>query len=65
MGTATESTINTGTLVVDMYDPAAKKLVWQGRATKTLDPGAKEDKRQKDLDKATEKLLKNFPTKQG
>ena len=65
MGTATESTINTGTLVVDMYDPAAKKLVWQGRATKTLDPGAKEDKRQKDLDKATEKLLKNFPPKQG
>jgi hypothetical protein len=48
-----------------MYDPAAKKLVWQGRATKTLDPGAKEDKRQKDLDKATEKLLKNFPPKQG
>jgi len=30
-----------------------------------LDPGAKEDKRQKDLDKATEKLLKNFPPKQG
>ena len=63
MGTATESTINT-ILVVDMYDPGRKKLVWQGRATKTLDPGAKEDKRQKDLDKATEKLW--FPAeKQG
>ena len=65
MGTATESTINTGTLVLDMYDPANKQLVWQGRATKTLDPGAKEDKRLKDLDKATEKLMKNFPPKQG
>ena len=63
MGTATESVINTGTLVVDMYDPATKKLVWQGRATKTLDTNAKEDKRQKNLDKATAKLLKNFPPK--
>jgi hypothetical protein len=65
MGTATESTINTGTLVLDMYDPATKQLVWQGRATKTLDPNAKEDKRQKNLDKATQKLLKNFPPKQS
>jgi hypothetical protein len=65
MGTATESMIDTGTLVLDMYDPASKKLVWQGRATKTLDPNAKEDKRQKNLDKAMQKLLKNFPPKQS
>ena len=33
MGTATSSTINVGTLVLDMYDPATKQLVWAGHAT--------------------------------
>jgi len=64
MGTATSSTISTGTLVLDMYDPATKKLVWTGRATKTLDPGANQEEKQKNLDKAMQKLLKNFPPKQ-
>ena len=64
MGTATSSTINVGTLVLDMYDPSTKKLVWTGRATKTLDPGNSQEKKQKNLDKAMQKLLKNFPPKQ-
>jgi hypothetical protein len=64
MGTATSSTISNGTLVLDMYDPSTKKLVWTGRVTKTLDPGANQQKKQKNLDKATQKLLKNFPPKQ-
>jgi len=64
MGTATSSTISIGTLVLDMYDPSTKKLVWTGRATKTLDPGANQQKKQKNLDKAMQKLLKNFPPKQ-
>jgi hypothetical protein len=41
MATAQSSTIDIGTLVLDMYDPANKQLVWTGRATKTLDPGTK------------------------
>jgi hypothetical protein len=64
MATAQQSTITIGTLVLDMYDPATKQLVWSGRATKTLDPGASQQKRQKNLDKAMQKLLKNFPPKQ-
>jgi hypothetical protein len=64
MGTATSSNISVGTLVLDMYDPATKKLVWTGRATKTLEPGNSQEKKQKNLDKAMEKLLKNFPPKQ-
>src|SRR5262249_18460778 len=28
MGSATSSTINVGTLVLDMYDPPSKQLVW-------------------------------------
>jgi hypothetical protein len=63
MGTATSSTINNGTLVLDFYDPAKKQLIWQGRATKTLDESANENKKQKNLDNAMKKLLKNFPPK--
>lgn len=63
MATATSSTINTGTLALDMYDPATKQLVWRGTASKTLDPGASQEKRTKNLNKAMAKLLKNFPPK--
>jgi hypothetical protein len=38
--TATSSTIHVGTLVLDMYDPATKRLVGTGNATKTLDPSS-------------------------
>jgi len=64
MATATTSTINVGTLVLDMYDPAAKQLVWTGNATKTIDPSSNQEKNQKNLDKAMAKLLKNYPPKQ-
>jgi len=61
MGTATSSTINVGTLGVDVYDPKGKQLIWRGAATKTLDEKPSPDKRQKNLDKAVKKLLKDFP----
>lgn len=63
MATAQQSVISIGTLALDMYDPTTKQLVWTGRATKTLDPGANQQKKQKNLDKAMQKLLKNFPPK--
>jgi hypothetical protein len=63
MASAQQSTISTGTLVLDMYDPTTKQLVWTGRASKTLDPSANQQKHQKNLDKAMQKLLKNFPPK--
>jgi Domain of unknown function (DUF4136) len=64
MATASSSTINVGTLVLDMYDPAMKQLVWRGDATKTIDPSSNQEKNQKNLDKAMQKLLKNYPPKQ-
>lgn|SRR5215469_47709 len=64
MATATSSTISNGTLVVDMYDPSNKQLVWTGAATKTLDPSSNPEKNQKNLDKAVARLLKSFPPKQ-
>ena len=33
----------------------------RGRASKTIDPNAKPEKRQKNLNKAMTKLLKNYP----
>jgi len=64
MASAQSSTISVGTLVLDLYDPASKQLVWTGQATKTLDPSSNQEKNQKNLDKAMAKLLKNYPPKQ-
>ncbi len=61
MGTATSSTINIGTLVLDMYDSATKKAVWRGDATKTISPSKDPAKNQEKLQKAVAKLLKNYP----
>ena len=61
MTTSTTSTINIGHVNLDMYDPAEKKLVWRGTATKTLDTKAKPDKRMKNMRKGAAKLLKNYP----
>jgi hypothetical protein len=64
MASATSSTISVGSIVVDMYDPTTKQLVWTGTATKTIDPSSSQEKNQKNLDKAMEKLLKHYPPKQ-
>jgi len=63
MAVATPTKINTGTLILDMYNPAQKQLVWQGTATKTVNPGNSQEKIQKNLDNAMKKLLKDFPPK--
>ena len=63
MPSATSSTINIGTLVLDLYDVAAKQQVWRGDATKTLNPSKDPQKNQKNLQKAMAKLLKNYPPK--
>jgi hypothetical protein len=63
MSTTTSTTIPIGQLDLDMYDTAAKQLVWRGTASKSLDPKAKPEKRQKNLQKGVAKLLKNYPPK--
>ena len=63
MPAATSSTIGVGTLVLDIYDPTTKQLVWTGTATKTLDPSSNQEKNMENLDKTMEKLLKNYPPK--
>ena len=63
MASATQSTINVGSLVLDMYDPNTKQLVWTGTATKTITPSSNQEKNQKNLNKAMQKLLKDYPPK--
>jgi hypothetical protein len=59
--TSTTSTIYIGSIAVDMYQAAAKSLVWRGMASKTIDAKAKPEKQQKNLAKAMKKLFKNYP----
>jgi hypothetical protein len=59
--TATSSTINIGTINVDMYDVGTKKQIWRGEASKTLGSGKDPRKVEKNLNKAMAKLLKKYP----
>jgi len=59
--TGSTSTIYKGQLALDMYDSAGHDLVWRGVASKTIDAKAKPEKQQKNLAKAVQKLLKNYP----
>lgn len=61
MSTTTPQTINTGTLVVDLYDPAMKQLVWQATASKQMNPSSDAAKNQANLQKAVNKMFKNYP----
>jgi hypothetical protein len=54
-------TVYKGELAVAMYDPANHHLVWRGVASKSMDPKAPADKRQKNLEKAVSKLMKDYP----
>jgi hypothetical protein len=60
-GTATTEQILTGTLVVDIVDAATQSLLWRGIASNELNANAKPEKRDKDINRAAEKLFKNYP----
>ena len=57
--TTTTETYRVGTLVVDLSDPATKKLVWRGSASDTLSD--KSEKNIDNLDKGVVKMFKKFP----
>ncbi len=57
--TATTSTYNVGTLVVDIYDAQTKQIVWRGVGTDTISD--KPEKNEKKLNKVLEKMFKKFP----
>ena len=53
--------IPVGTLMVDMVDTASKELVWRGVAQDTVNPNAKPEKRDKNINAAVTKLFGKFP----
>jgi Domain of unknown function (DUF4136) len=57
--TTTEDTYEVGTLVVDVFDTASKKLLWRGSASDTLSD--KSAKNIRNLDKGVEKMFERFP----
>jgi hypothetical protein len=60
-GTVSVSTVHSGQLALDMYDGERKQLVWRGVVSDAIDANAKPDKKQKHMDRAVEKLLKDYP----
>jgi hypothetical protein len=59
--TARAEEITVGTLVVDVMQASSRTIVWRGTATKELDPRANAEKREKNINKAAEKLFKAYP----
>jgi len=59
------STIPIGKLVVGLYDPARKQLIWRGDASKSIDLKKDPNKNYANLQKATVKLFKNYPPQPG
>jgi len=52
-----------GTLFVDMIDVSKKQLVWQGRATKTIDPDSKTKDREYAITQAVKQIFTQYPPK--
>lgn len=63
MGTSTtyENTWEEGSLIVGLFDVSSKNLVWTGTATAALDPSRSPEERQKLVDDAVAKMMKDFP----
>ena len=57
----TSSTIEIGKLVIGLFDPISRQLVWRGSAAKTLDIKKDPDKNYRNLEKAMTKLFRNYP----
>jgi hypothetical protein len=62
-GTAgdTTTTVHSGQLVLYMFDAARKQLVWWCVLSNAINADAEPDKKQKHMDKAIAKLLRDYP----
>jgi hypothetical protein len=52
-----------GTLVIDIADANKNEIVWRGMGVKEVDVQAKADRRDKNINNAVKKILKDFPPK--
>lgn len=61
MAVTTVENVKIGTLVVDIFESATKKLIWRGVANDALSD--KPEKNEKKLEKAVAEMFKHFPPK--
>jgi hypothetical protein len=54
---------NEGTLVIDIVDPAARKLIWRGSAQAELNRNPSTEEKKRKVDTAVEKIFQQFPPK--
>ena len=52
-----------GTLVIDMADAKKNQMVWRGMGVKEVNTQANPEKRDKSINEAVKKILKNYPPK--
>ena len=52
-----------GTMVIDIVDANKGELAWRGMGVREVDVQAKADKRDKNINSAVKKILKDFPPK--
>ena len=65
-GSTTNTTVRdilVGTMVIDMADANKKQVVWRGMGVKEVNTTANPEKRDKSINEAVKKILKNFPPK--
>lgn len=61
IGSARISEITIGTLIVDLVQAEGRTIIWRGIANKEIDPAADPDKRDRNINRAAEKLFKHYP----
>jgi hypothetical protein len=60
-GTARVEQVVVGTLVIEVIDARTGSTIWRGIASREIDVDASPEKREKNIDKAAEKLFKHYP----
>lgn len=60
-GTIRSQQVLVGTLTLEMVNAATNKVVWRGSASMDIDTKANPEKRERSINKAAEKLFRNYP----
>lgn len=60
-GIARTEEILTGTLIVDLVKASTRTIIWRGMATKDVDVDASPEKRDRNINRAAEKIFKHYP----
>lgn len=62
-GYARTRQVYSGALAIEMVDGRTGRPLWHGAVARELDPGASPEERDRNVNKAMEKLFKHYPTR--